>query len=111
MSDKPRDLNDILREDGPDAARAFMDDAKPYTKGNGGGAEAASSRFAPIWLDDIKTDDEAVYIVDGILPSGPSFGETAGPFEVIAESKLMPCRAPVVTTMGVSPFLPQVRPA
>ena len=31
--------------------------------------------------------------------------------EVIAEMRLMPWRAPVVSTTGVSPFLPQLRPA
>jgi hypothetical protein len=33
------------------------------------------------------------------------------PREVIAEMRLMPWRAPVVSTTGVSPFLPQLRPA
>jgi hypothetical protein len=32
------------------------------------------------------------------------------PREVIAEITLMPWRAPVVSTTGVSPFLPQLRP-
>ena len=31
--------------------------------------------------------------------------------DVIADIRLMPCRAPVASTTGVSPFLPQVRPA
>jgi hypothetical protein len=52
---------------------------RPTPKANGGGADAASSRFAPIWLDDIEIDKEAVYIVEGILPAGPSFGETPAP--------------------------------
>jgi hypothetical protein len=33
---KPRDINDILREEGPDAARAFMEGAQPAPKSNGG---------------------------------------------------------------------------
>ncbi len=33
------------------------------------------------------------------------------PREEIAEIKLMPWRAPVASTMGGSPFVPQVRPA
>jgi hypothetical protein len=33
------------------------------------------------------------------------------PREVIAEIRLIPCRAPVASTTGVSPFLPQLRPA
>jgi hypothetical protein len=33
------------------------------------------------------------------------------PREVIAEIRLMPWRAPVAATIGVSPRLPQLRPA
>jgi len=33
------------------------------------------------------------------------------PRDVIADSKLIACRAPVASTIGVSPFLPHVRPA
>src|SRR3977135_2764658 len=33
------------------------------------------------------------------------------PREVIAEMRLMPWRAPVASTTGVSPFWPQLRPA
>jgi hypothetical protein len=35
--------------------------------------------FAPIFLDDIDVDEEPAYIVDGIIPAGPSFGEIPAP--------------------------------
>jgi hypothetical protein len=37
------------------------------------------SRFTPIWLDDIETDTEPAYLVEGIIPAGPSLGMTCGP--------------------------------
>jgi hypothetical protein len=46
-------------------------------------ADAASksgpSRFVPIWLDDITVDVEPAYIVEGIIPAGPSFGIIPAP--------------------------------
>jgi AAA domain len=36
-------------------------------------------RFAPVFLDDITVDDEPAYIVEGIIPAGPSFGEIPAP--------------------------------
>jgi AAA domain len=35
--------------------------------------------FAPILLDDITVDEEPSYIVEGIIPAGPSFGEIPAP--------------------------------
>jgi AAA domain len=35
--------------------------------------------FAPVFLDDITVDDEPAYIVEGIIPAGPSFGEIPAP--------------------------------
>jgi hypothetical protein len=49
---------------------------------NGGGPEQKQkpkSSFAPIWLDDITVNDEPSYIVEGIIPAGPSFGEIPAP--------------------------------
>jgi hypothetical protein len=39
----------------------------------------SSKRFAPVFLDDITVDEEPSYIVDGIIPAGPSFGEIPAP--------------------------------
>jgi RecA-family ATPase len=36
-------------------------------------------RFVPILLDDISADDSPTYLIDGLLPSGPSLGFTIGP--------------------------------
>jgi RecA-family ATPase len=35
-------------------------------------------RFTPIWLTDIEVDDDPPYLVDGLLPLGPSVGVTFG---------------------------------
>jgi hypothetical protein len=81
-----RDIDDILREEGEDAARAYRDSARPYQpkpEVNGNGHDGASAkprkRFTPIWLDDIDVDQEPVWLVGGIIPLGPSLGETVGP--------------------------------
>jgi hypothetical protein len=37
------------------------------------------TRFTLIHLDDIELGDEPAYLIDGILPAGPSFGETPAP--------------------------------
>jgi hypothetical protein len=47
------------------------------------------SRFAPIWLDDIEVDDDPVCVVEGILPAGPSFGETPAPPKSLKSFVLM----------------------
>jgi AAA domain len=49
---------------------------RPWPEENGGDEPP---RFAPVWLDDIKIDSEPAYIVEGIIPAGPSLGETAAP--------------------------------
>jgi AAA domain len=51
--------------------------AEPPKKGNG--STGTTARFAPIWLDDIEEDRDPIWLVDGIIPAGPSFGETPGP--------------------------------
>jgi hypothetical protein len=35
--------------------------------------------FTPFFLDDIDIDDEPAFIVNGIIPAGPSFGEVPAP--------------------------------
>jgi RecA-family ATPase len=40
--------------------------------------ETTPTRFAPIWLSDIKVEDDPPYIVDGVLPLGPTLGVTFG---------------------------------
>jgi hypothetical protein len=40
---------------------------------------APKRSFTPVFLDDIDIDDEPAYIVDGIIPAAPSFGETPAP--------------------------------
>jgi hypothetical protein len=55
-------------------------------------AKATASRagsFAPILLDNIELDDDPVYLVDGILPAGPSFGETPAPPKALKSFFLM----------------------
>jgi hypothetical protein len=56
--------------------------AKAKAKGAGDsasdGAHAKPRRFVPIFLDDITVDDEPAYIVEGIIPAGPSLGLIAG---------------------------------
>jgi AAA domain len=42
-------------------------------------AAAAAAKFTPIWLSDIRIDDAPAFLIDGILPAGPSFGVTFGP--------------------------------
>jgi AAA domain len=85
----PRDIDDILREEGPDAARAFRDSAEvfqgrrpddePGTRRLNGSIDARRRRFAPVFLDDITVDDEPAYIVEGIIPGAPSFGIIPAP--------------------------------
>lgn len=38
-----------------------------------------SKNFALTWLSDICVNDDPAFLVDGILPAGPSFGVTFGP--------------------------------
>jgi hypothetical protein len=42
------------------------------------GDNPAKTKFVPTWLDDIDVDKEPAYVVDGIIPAGPSFGEIVG---------------------------------
>lgn len=78
-----RDLNDVLREEGEASvherlgnARRFEEEPPPRENGS---RKAAAARFAPIWLNDIEIDREPIWLVEGIIPAGPSFGETPGP--------------------------------
>jgi hypothetical protein len=77
MSDK-EDANSIAKKRGPTVLLKVFDSAdSPSPK-----VKAKASRtgsFAPIWLEDIELDDDPVCLVDGILPAGPSFGETPAP--------------------------------
>jgi AAA domain len=41
-------------------------------------SDAKRRRFAPVFLDDITIDDEPAYVVEGLIPAGPSFGLIAG---------------------------------
>jgi hypothetical protein len=42
-------------------------------------ASASPSRFTPTWLDNITVDEDPAYIVEGIIPAGPSFGIIPAP--------------------------------
>jgi hypothetical protein len=44
---------------------------------NGSGAPAQA--FSPTWLDDVRIDEEPAYIVEGVIPAGPSFGLIPAP--------------------------------
>jgi hypothetical protein len=95
MKAKVRDISDITTEQGIDAARDFLDSAKPFEgrrpdDGHGDGGRrrfgpadeepgtARRRRFVPVFLDDITVDNEPSYIVEGLIPAGPSFGLIAG---------------------------------
>jgi hypothetical protein len=81
MKTKAADFNDIHRERGSDGARKAFDEA--YVNGSGRASDQTNcggkSKFTPIMLDDVTVDDEPAYIVDGIIPAGPSFGEIPAP--------------------------------
>jgi hypothetical protein len=66
----------------PDTAQAILADAAkaPHaeTKSETTTPPGTTSRFAPIWLSDIIVEDDPPYLVDGVLPLGPSLGLTFG---------------------------------
>ncbi len=84
-----RDANDILREEGPARLRAVIDSAtaEPMPpRLNGAHRKSArvalktgAARFHPVLLDEIEIEDDPVYLVEGLLPAGPSLGVTFGP--------------------------------
>jgi hypothetical protein len=77
MSDND-DANSIAKKHGTPALRKVFDSAdvtSPKTTAKVGRA----CSFAPIRLDDIELDDDPVCLIEGILPAGPSFGETPAP--------------------------------
>jgi AAA domain len=87
MSDKD-DANSIAKKHGPPVLRKVFDSAdSPSPKAKAKASRAGS--FAPIRLDDIELDDDPVYLVDGILPAGPSFGETPAPPKALKSFFLM----------------------
>jgi hypothetical protein len=53
-------------------------DTPPASK-NGKDADRQLSRFNPVWLDDITTSTDPVYLIDGLMPAGPSIGLYIGP--------------------------------
>jgi hypothetical protein len=61
-----REQLDALMEQAP----AWMPQPEPKSQ---------PSRFAPQWLDDIEVDQEPVCLVEGVIPMGPSLGETVAP--------------------------------
>ncbi len=71
------DINDVHDEEGPEGVRREFDNAKPHVNGKKKGRR--TSRFAPIWLHDIEEDRDPIWLIDGIIPVGPSIGETAAP--------------------------------
>jgi hypothetical protein len=76
------DPDDIAREFGTDELRRILDETPsidPKAKPNGHASKEPARSFAPVFLDDINVDDEPAYIVDGIIPAGPSFGEIPAP--------------------------------
>jgi hypothetical protein len=77
MSDKD-DANSIAKKHGPPALRKVFDRADVASQQAKANASRAGS-FAPIPLDNIELDNDPVYLIDGILPAGPSFGETPAP--------------------------------
>jgi hypothetical protein len=40
----------------------------------GNGADANAARFIPVLLDDIVPNNEPSWLIDGLLPAGPSLG-------------------------------------
>jgi AAA domain-containing protein len=51
----------------------------PASKAKNRAKSGKPDRFAPIWLDDIGVDTEPAYLIDGLMPAGPSFGVIFGP--------------------------------
>jgi hypothetical protein len=80
------DINEIRMKRGDKAARDWVDAAKSYDCKSDGPfndepphENGTKKSFRPVFLDDITIDDEPVYIVEGIIPAGPSFGIIPAP--------------------------------
>jgi hypothetical protein len=72
------DVNDIARSHGVGAVRDGFDGAV-VVRLEKRPLKIYFNRFTPISLDDIQPEDDPIYLVEGILPAGPSFGETPAP--------------------------------
>jgi hypothetical protein len=76
-----KDVSDWLEKAGGTSEQLYMlADAAPdwVTDAPETAPETTPARFAPIWLSDIKVEDDPPYLVDGVLPLGPSLGVTFG---------------------------------
>ena len=69
-----RDANDILREEGPDALRATLDEAaargsyRGRANGNGAAGHQEAHRFPLVPFADLRPGTATAYLVKDILP-------------------------------------------
>ncbi|GAB9242093.1 AAA family ATPase [Bradyrhizobium diazoefficiens] len=68
------DINDTQRTEGTEAVRARHDRAKPYKPQTNGTAHQhrPKARFDLVHIADIAADDEPLWLIEDMIPAGPS---------------------------------------